>query len=143
MERRDQILITSLRVVALAFSAFLIYITVSAPKFNPDNLDTQELSIMYDSNGQVIAKLGAEKREKVKYDELPQVLIDAIVSTEDSRFYQHNGFDAPRFFKATLKQLLGDNSAGGASTLSMQVVKNSFTDASQDSGIKGLSLIHI
>ena len=76
--------------------------------------------------------------KKVKYDELPQVLIDAIVSTEDSRFYQHNGFDAPRFFKATLKQLLGDNSAGGASTLSMQVVKNSFTDASQDSGIKGI-----
>lgn len=133
------IIILTLGIICLvAFSAFLIYITVSAPKFNPDNLDTQELSIMYDSNGQVIAKLGAEKREKVKYDELPQVLIDAIVSTEDSRFYQHNGFDAPRFFKATLKQLLGDNSAGGASTLSMQVVKNSFTDASQDSGIKGI-----
>ena len=133
------IIILTLGIICLvAFSAFLIYITVSAPKFNPDNLDTQELSIMYDSNGQVIAKLGAEKREKVKYDELPQVLIDAIVSTEDSRFYQHNGFDAPRFFKATLKQLLGDNSAGGASTLSMQVVKNSFTDASQVSGIKGI-----
>ena len=133
------IIILTLGIICLvAFSAFLIYITVSAPKFNHDNLDTQELSIMYDSNGQVIAKLGAEKREKVKYDELPQVLIDAIVSTEDSRFYQHNGFDAPRFFKATLKQLLGDNSAGGASTLSMQVVKNSFTDASQDSGIKGI-----
>ena len=133
------IIILTLGIICLvAFSAFLIYITVSAPKFNPDNLDTQELSIMYDSNGQVIAKLGAEKREKVKYDELPQVLIDAIVSTEDSRFYQHNGFDAPRFFKATLNKLLGDNSAGGASTLSMQVVKNSFTDASQDSGIKGI-----
>lgn len=122
----------------VAFSAFLIYITVSAPKFNPDNLDTQELSIMYDSEGNVIAKLGAEKREKVTYDELPQVLIDAIISTEDSRFYQHNGFDAPRFLKATVQQLFGNSDAGGASTLSMQVVKNSFTDASADSGIKGI-----
>ena len=134
------IIILALGIMCLvAFSAFLIYITVSAPKFNPDNLDTQELSIMYDKDGNVVAKLGAEKREKVKYDELPQVLIDAIIATEDSRFYQHNGFDAPRFFKATAQQLLGNKSAGGASTLSMQVVKNSFTDASVDTGIKGIT----
>ena len=122
----------------VAFSAFLIYITVSAPKFDPKYLDKQELSIMYDKDGNIIQKLGAEKREKVSYDELPQVLIDAIVSTEDSRFYQHNGFDAPRFFKATVQQLMGNRSAGGASTLSMQVVKNSFTDATEDSGIRGI-----
>ena len=51
---------------------------------------------------------------------------------------QHNGFDAPRFIQATLKQILGKSSAGGASTLSMQVVKNSFTDATLDSGMKGI-----
>ena len=122
----------------VALSAFLTYITIKAPEFDPNNLDMQELSIMYDANGNIIAKLGAEKREKVTYDELPQVLIDAIIATEDSRFYQHNVFDAPRFAVATFKQLLGSDSAGGASTLSMQVVKNSFTDASLDSGLKGI-----
>lgn len=122
----------------VAFSAFLIYIASSAPTFNPNNLDTQELSIVYDKDGEVIAKLGAEKREKVTYDELPQVLVDAIIATEDSRFYQHNGFDAPRFLSATFKQLLGKSNAGGASTLSMQVIKNSFTDSKLDTGIKGI-----
>ena len=122
----------------VAFSAFLIYIATSAPTFNPNNLDTQELSIVYDKDGQIIAKLGAEKREKITYDELPQVLVDAIIATEDSRFYQHNGFDAPRFIQATFKQVLGSSNAGGASTLSMQVIKNSFTDAKLDTGIKGI-----
>lgn len=122
----------------VAFTAFLIYIATSAPTFNPNNLDTQELSVVYDKDGEVIAKLGAEKREKVTYDELPQVLVDAIIATEDSRFYQHNGFDAPRFLSATFKQLLGSSNAGGASTLSMQVVKNSFTDAKLDTGVKGI-----
>ena len=46
-------------------------------------------------------------RDKVTYEELPQVLVDAIIATEDSRFYQHNGFDAPRFLKATLGQVAG------------------------------------
>ena len=65
-----------------------------------------------------------EKRESVTYDKLPQVLIDAIVATEDSRFFQHNGVDGARFLKASLGQVLGNSSAGGASTLTMQVVKN-------------------
>ena len=133
------IVILTIGIIGLvALSAFLIYVTASAPTFDPDSLSTQELSVMYDANGEVMAKLGAEKREKVTYDELPQVLIDAIIATEDSRFYQHNGFDAARFMKATVQQLLGKSSAGGASTLTMQVVKNSFTDAKLDSGIKGI-----
>ena len=75
-----------------------------------------------------------QKREKVTYEELPEVLIDAIIATEDSRFFQHNGFDAPRFVKATIGQVLGNPNAGGASTLTMQVVKNVFTDKDLDSG---------
>ena len=120
----------------LLFGAFLVYITIKAPKFDPKNLDTKELSIVYDKDNNVIAKLGAEKREKVSYEDLPEVLVDAIVSTEDSRFFEHNGFDAPRFVQASLGQALGRN-AGGASTLSMQVIKNSFT-STEASGIKGI-----
>ena len=59
------------------------------------------------------------------------------MATEDSRFFQHNGFDAARFFKAGLGQILGNSDAGGASTLSMQVIKNSFT-SSEATGIKGI-----
>jgi len=118
-------------------SAFLIYITIKAPKFDPKRLDKPEVSILYDKDGAEIIKLGSERREKVTYEELPQVLIDAIVATEDSRFFQHNGFDAPRFLKASLGQLAGHSDAGGASTLSMQVIKNSFT-STEASGMSGI-----
>ncbi len=132
------IIILALGILGLTLlSAFLIYITVSAPKFDTSKLNTSEVTIIYDKNEKEIAKLGSEMREKVTYDELPQVLVDAIIATEDSRFFQHNGFDAARFLKASAKQLIGQSDAGGASTLSMQVIKNSFT-STEASGIKGI-----
>ena len=121
----------------ILFGVFMIYITINAPKFDTSKLNKNEVTIIYDKDGNQIAKLGSEMREKVKYDELPQVLVDAIIATEDSRFYQHNGFDAPRFLKASLGQLTGHSDAGGASTLSMQVIKNSFT-STESSGVKGI-----
>ncbi|MBE6157839.1 MAG: penicillin-binding protein [Firmicutes bacterium] len=132
------ILILSLGILGLiALASFLLYITASAPKFDTSKLKTSEVTIIYDKNEKQIAKLGSEMREKVTYDQLPEVLVDAIVATEDSRFFQHNGFDAPRFIKATAGQLGGNSDAGGASTLSMQVIKNSFT-STEASGIKGI-----
>ena len=120
------------------FCAFLFYIKAKAdPKFETTNLNTLEITRIFDKDNKEIAKLGSEKREKVSYDELPEVLVDAIIATEDSRFFQHNGFDAPRFLKATIGQLAGNSGAGGASTLSMQVVKNSFT-STEASGIEGI-----
>lgn len=119
------------------FAAFLVYVTVNAPKFDTSQLDTKESTIIYDKDGKEIIKLGAEMRDKVEFNELPQVLVDAIIATEDSRFYQHNGLDVPRFLKASVGQVFGKSSAGGASTLSMQVIKNSFT-STEASGIKGI-----
>ncbi len=119
-----------------AFIALMTYIVITAPKFDEENLYHQESSILYDKDGEEITKLGSEKREIISYDQLPEVLIDAIIATEDSRFFQHNGFDLPRFLKASFGQLLGRNS-GGASTLTMQVVKNHFT-STESSGIKGI-----
>lgn len=106
------------------------YIVIRAPKFDIDRLYTKEKSVIYDSENNVIAELGTEKRDKVTYDELPEVLIDAIIATEDSNFFNHNGVDLGRFTVATVKQLLG-KSGGGASTISMQVVKNQFTSTEQ------------
>lgn len=122
-----------------AFAGFLVYIKVQAdPMFISSKLETPENTTLLDINGNEYAKLGSEMREKVKYNELPEVLVDAIVATEDSRFFQHNGFDAPRFIKAAIGQVLGNSDAGGASTLSMQVVKNSLTDATATKGAEGI-----
>ena len=73
----------------VAIGLFFSMIVANAPEFDPQNLYTQESSIVYAPNGDEIAKLGSEKREKITYDDLPQVLIDAIVATEDSTFFQH------------------------------------------------------
>lgn len=111
----------------LGMFLFFFMIAKNSPDFDPDKLYKQESTVMYDKDGQVFAKLGVERREKISYDEMPEVLIDAIIATEDSRFFQHNGFDLPRFLKATFGQISGNSDAGGASTITMQVVKNSFT----------------
>lgn len=110
---------------------FFLYIVATTGEFDPNALANQDQTIIYDSNDKVIATLGIEKRESVKYEDLPQVLIDAIVATEDSRYFQHNGVDGARFLKASVGQLLGNSSAGGASTLTMQVVKNNLTSTDQ------------
>lgn len=114
-----------------AVFAFCVYIISSTGEFDPNALANQDQTIIYDSQNNIIAKLGMEKRESVTYDKLPQVLIDAIIATEDSRYFEHNGVDGARFLKASVGQLLGNSSAGGASTLTMQVVKNNLTSREQ------------
>ena len=111
--------------------SFFVYIVASCQEFNPNALANQDQTIIYDSKDNIIAKLGMEKRESVNYDKLPQVLIDAIIATEDSRYFEHNGVDGARFLKASFGQVLGHRDAGGASTLTMQVVKNNLTSREQ------------
>jgi len=125
-------------IVACIIGAVIFFsiIVKEAPDFDPKNLYTQESSIVYGPNGEEIAKLGTEKREKITYADMPQVLIDAIVATEDSAFFQHNGFNAARFLKASLSQVLGGG-GGGASTLTMQVSKNAYT-SDVSSGFEGI-----
>ena len=132
------IITLGLGILCLAlFAAFLVYITVTAPEFDAKKLDTKEMSIFYDKDEKKYAETGDERREKISYENLPQVFVDALVATEDSRFFEHNGFDAPRFLKASVGQLLGNSDAGGASTISMQVIKNSIT-SKEDQGIQGI-----
>lgn len=116
---------------------FTLYIIINSPKFDTSNLYSKEASVLLDKNGNEFARLGTENRELVTYEDLPQVLIDAIVATEDSRYFQHNGVDLARFTKAVIGQLMGRSDAGGGSTLTMQVVKNTYT-STEASGIEGI-----
>ncbi len=121
--------------------AFCAYIVISAPPFETDKLYSREASVLYDKNGNEFARVGTEQRELKTYEDLPQTFVDALVATEDSRFFQHNGFDVIRFIKASLGQLAGNSSAGGASTLTMQVAKNTFSKQNgvvASSGVKGI-----
>lgn len=134
------ILLALLCFIIVACIGFAIYIVSSAPKFDPKKLYRDEPSTIYitNSNGEeeLIATLGAEKRENITYDELAEVLVDAIIATEDSKFFQHNGFDLSRFLVASAKQVL-TGGGGGASTLTMQIVKNNYT-SKVSSGFEGI-----
>lgn len=115
---------------------FFAYIAISAPSFTQEKLYNKEASIIYDKDNNEITKLGTEERRTITYDQMSESLIDAIIATEDSRFFQHSGVDIPRFLKASIGQLLGKNS-GGASTITMQVSKNAFT-STEDKGLSGI-----
>ncbi len=131
------IIMIFLVLIFMAVIAFALYIVISAPDFDAEKLYTKEASIIYDSAGNEIARLGTENRERVTYDDLPEVFIDALIATEDSRFFQHSGVDMARFIKATAGQLLGRSGAGGASTLTMQIAKQRI-NGNEASGIKGI-----
>ena len=121
----------------IAAIGFIGYIVANAPEFNEELLYITEPTVILDKKGEEIAKLGIETRITLDYDEIPEVLIDAIIATEDSNFFEHNGVDWARFLKASFYQLLGKSDAGGASTLTMQVSKNTHT-SNESSGIKGI-----
>lgn len=144
-KKRTRILVNILLIIGLLVciagcilvTIFFYYVVKEAPEFDITNLERSESTLLYDKNNNVYAELGTEKREEITYDEISQVFIDALIATEDSKFFQHNGFDAARFLKASLGQVAGNSNAGGASTLSMQVIKNSFT-STQSSGFEGI-----
>ena len=106
---------------------FALYIVISSPDFEKNELYQTEPTVLYDKYGKEFARVGAEDSAIVTYDELPDVLVDSLVATEDSRFFQHNGLDLFRFLKASVLQLVGSDTAGGDSTRSMQVIKNTYT----------------
>lgn len=137
---KDKILIILMIILIVGFSilvAFCVYVAITAPEVTEEKLYRNTTTVLLDTNDKEFGRIGLENRENVSYDELPEVLIDAIVATEDSRFFQHNGIDIARFTKATIGQLLGRPDAGGGSTLTMQVSKKAAT-SSVSSGIKGI-----
>lgn len=80
----------------------------------------------YDMNGNFIYEYGKEKRTKITYNQVPKVLEQAFIATEDSHFYEHHGLDVKRTAKAIFVNVTGDFGSQGGSTITQQVIKNSF-----------------
>ncbi|MEO7176872.1 MAG: transglycosylase domain-containing protein [Saprospiraceae bacterium] len=92
-----------------------------------DELENPKYSLaseIYASDGQVIDKYYIENRVPVPYSELSPYLVQALISTEDSRFYNHSGVDFEALARVVIKTaILGDRSSGGGSTISQQLAK--------------------
>lgn len=102
------------------------------PEFDRAKLDSQESSVIYDMNGNEIVELGLYLRENIEYDDMPNSLVDAFLSIEDSRYFEHFGFDIPRFTKAILENIKSGGFGQGGSTMTMQLVKNSYFQVDAD-----------
>ncbi|WP_435412775.1 transglycosylase domain-containing protein [Psychroserpens mesophilus] len=89
------------------------------------NIKQAEASILLDANQELLGKYFIFDRQIVAYDDLPKHLVDALIATEDVRFYEHNGIDYTSLFRVFFKSILmQDNSSGGGSTISQQLAKN-------------------
>ncbi len=85
----------------------------------------EQATLILAADGTIIGKVFAKDRTNVQYDDLPRHLIDALVSTEDARFFTHAGVDGRSYLRVFFRTLLGrDRSGGGGSTISQQIVKN-------------------
>lgn len=133
-----------IRIVWMAFAAFWIFLTIFftmlslgwlgfMPSFeeleNPrSNLATE----VWSEDGQIIGYIGVENRSNLTYKQITNNgqnmnLINALVATEDVRFYQHAGIDARSLVRVFFKTLVGrHSSSGGGSTITQQLAKNLF-----------------
>ena len=88
------------------------------------NPKTELATRVYSSDGRVIGRYYSENRADARYDELPQALVDALVSTEDARFESHSGID----FIGLTRAIVYLGQRGGGSTVTQQLAKQLFTD---------------
>jgi len=92
---------------------------------NPkNNLATEIIS----EDGIILGKYFFENRSKASYNEIPENLINAFISTEDVRFRNHSGIDGRALLRAIYGALTGKSSSGGASTITQQLSKMLFTE---------------
>ncbi|MBA6151664.1 transglycosylase domain-containing protein [Gelidibacter maritimus] len=90
-------------------------------------LKQSQATQVLDANDDLIGKIYVYDRQSIKYTDFPQHLIDALIATEDVRFYEHNGIDNKSLLRVFFKSiLLSNDSSGGGSTITLQLAKNLF-----------------
>lgn len=104
---------------------FWIY---QAPAFDSKILDNNSRTIVYDTNNNEVAKLGNQIGENLETADIPQKMQDAILATEDNRFFEHGAVDFRRLVGAVVSNLTSGFGSQGASTISQQLIKRTFLD---------------
>ena len=123
-------------VISLFIAAFLLgggvflYYANKAPELSESKLVATTSSKIYDSKNELIADLGAERRVNAQSSDIPTDLVNAIVSIEDHRFFNHRGIDSIRIAGAFLRNLSSNGGLQGGSTLTQQLIKLTYFSTS-------------
>jgi penicillin-binding protein 1A len=97
---------------------------------------------VYDVNGQEIAFYELENSQPIAYEDIPQNVIDAFLVVEDKEFFRHDGINVRSLVRATLSNFASDSPQQGASTITMQVVKNDYLAGLERDGRYKLLQMH-
>ncbi|MER1954496.1 MAG: PBP1A family penicillin-binding protein [Desemzia incerta] len=129
--------LAALILLALVSGAGLFaYYASSAPEISVEDIVDSPNTVYYDPNGEEIYSSG-EERELIEASEIPQVLVDAVLSIEDQRFYNHIGVDPIRIAGAVLANVTDGFGSEGGSTITQQLIKLSkFSTKKEDQTIK-------
>jgi len=115
-------------IMGLFFAA--IYYNVFGHVYSKKELKqfkNESASLVLADNGKIIGKYFAENRTNIKFDQLPQELINALIATEDARYFEHEGVDSRSLLRVLIKSvLLNNKSSGGGSTITQQLAKNMY-----------------
>ncbi len=81
---------------------------------------------VYSQDGKLISKFGEKRRVPIAYNDIPQELINALIATEDSRFFDHPGIDPIGIMRAAMVVITTQSATQGASTITQQLARNFF-----------------
>jgi penicillin-binding protein 1A len=110
------------------FSSVVVDLQAQAKSFDLTKLDQMEsASVILDRNGKIFGQIYVENRETVPYEKLAPDLINAVIAVEDAKFYEHHGYDLFGIIRAALKNLMAGHVRQGASTITQQLARNSFS----------------
>ncbi|WP_298828000.1 penicillin-binding protein 1A [uncultured Planococcus sp.] len=126
--KRILLAIVAIGIAVFVFGASLFaYYASSAPDLDEELLRDPISPTFYAADGETeIPYITAENREYVDYEDIPESIENAILATEDNRFYEHSGIDVIRLGGAVIANITGGFGSQGASTITQQVIKNSF-----------------
>jgi penicillin-binding protein 1A len=133
------VFLSSLLLLCVSFF-FAVYLGLFGPLPNKKALvaiNNEEASLVISTDSVIIGKFFAENRTNISNDEIPDHLKNALIATEDKRFFTHSGYDLQSYFRVFFKSILwGDSKGGGGSTLTQQLIKNLY--GRQDMGVLSL-----
>ncbi|HLF67590.1 MAG TPA: transglycosylase domain-containing protein, partial [Gammaproteobacteria bacterium] len=125
MFKLTQLFFTAAMVLALTITMGGIYLNASLPDVDElTNIQLQVPLSVYSRDGKLISQFGEYRRSPVTLDQVPQDLINAVLATEDRRFYQHSGVDLIGLLRAAHHMATGGGRGQGGSTITMQVARN-------------------
>lgn len=127
------------------FSIFFAVITVGVlyyieyQLYDVEQLNTVQLQVplqVFTHDGKLIAEYGEKRRIPLPYKQIPKQLIQAVLATEDQRYFQHPGIDIPGLFRASIKLAVTGKKHEGGSTITMQVARSFYLNRQKTFGRK-------